>query len=286
MRPTPPPAARSDPQAVDLLVVGALSIDRFGDGSIAAGGSAVHATRAGVAMGARVAVVTVAGLEPEAQSILADLARIALVRAERSRGTLSYTLDLGSDGRRLTLAEQAPLLAAPPTSLRPRAVLYAPVAGEFGADLAGQRYPGAVSVAILQGWLRSLDRGRPVQALPLTSLAEALVAELRSFDALVACSEDLVAESSTPAEQLARLRDRFGDAPLLVVTDGERGAWYSTGAGVNLVTPASVLHGPALGAGDAFGAALSLALADGLHERAAVEWATTGAVGVLGKAPH
>lgn len=274
------------PAEVDLLVVGALTIDRFGDGSTAAGGSAVHATRAALAMAARVAVVTIAGPEPEAQSALADLARSALVRADRSRATLSYAIDLSGHGRRLTLVTPAPLLSAPPTALHPSAILYAPVAGEFGADLAGQRYADAVRIAVLQGWLRSLDRGRPVRALPLTSLPEVLIEELRSFEALVASREDLVAESSTPGEQLARLRDRFGDAPLLVVTDGERGAWCSSADRIDLVTPASVVPGPALGAGDAFAAALSLALADGLHDRAAVERATTGVVEALRRPPH
>lgn len=280
MRPSPPFAPRSG-EAVDLLVVGALSIDRFPDGSTAAGGSAMHATWAAAALGARAAVVTVAGPEPAARRALADLSRMALVHAEHSAATLSYALNEVGGARRLTLAEPAPDLAAPPLGLRPRAVLYAPIANEFGADLAGQHYPDAIRVAILQGWLRTLERGGPVRPLPLASLPDPLVQQLRDFEALVASSEDLAAEQPMPGEQLERLRDRFGIGPLAVVTDGERGAWFDTGDGTGRVTPASVISGPSVGAGDAFAAALSLALADGWRGRGAVEQATAGAVAAL-----
>ena len=77
-------------------------------------------------------------------------------------------------GRRLRFLHGAGLLACPARAFRPRAVLYAPVADELGAGLGGQDYPGAMTGAILQGWLRRLEPGAWVRPLALQAIPDAL----------------------------------------------------------------------------------------------------------------
>ena len=74
------PAPRQPRKAIELLVVGALTIDRFPDGSAAAGGSVLHATRAAARARASITVVTAAGPEPEAQSALSELKMLSTQR--------------------------------------------------------------------------------------------------------------------------------------------------------------------------------------------------------------
>ena len=75
----PPPAP------IDLLVVGSLTLDRFADGRLAAGGSVLHAGRAAADAGYRVGIATVAGPEPEAVIGLDKLDRVADVQRAASR---------------------------------------------------------------------------------------------------------------------------------------------------------------------------------------------------------
>ena len=64
--------------ALDLVVVGGLTVDRFSDGSAAPGGAVLHIARALAARGVRVGIVTTAGPEPEALAGLAELRDLAL----------------------------------------------------------------------------------------------------------------------------------------------------------------------------------------------------------------
>lgn len=276
MPPEPPP------HAIDLLVVGALTIDRFADGSTAPGGSVLHAARAARASGYTVGVVTVVGSEPEARAALHELGELGGVHAERADRTLRFGHRETMSGRELILEASAPQLACPAREFDPGAVLYAPVAAEFGAGLGGQSYAGAVRGAILQGWLRSLEVGRRVNPLSFTALGRDLVEVLGRCAVLVASREDLLAMGPEPGVQLDALRERFGHAPVLVVTDGPAGAWLDTTSGRVLVAPSRVSQDPgAVGAGDAFAAILTAELGRGTTPMLAAERAASAVATIL-----
>jgi sugar/nucleoside kinase (ribokinase family) len=282
MLPDPTPTPQPEARHLDLLVVGALTVDHFADGSRAAGGSAMHATRAATSAGYTTAVLTVAGHEPEATAGLAELATTAALHVVRAEHSVSFGHRDTSAGRELVLESTAPTLVAPAADVAPRAALFAPVAGEFGADLAGHHYDIAVRGAILQGWLRSLDPGRRVEPLSLGALADDLVAVLAGFDILTASTEDLRAVAGSPAAQLDALRDHFGDRPLLVVTDGAAGAWLDGPIERQRIVPRSIVESAStVGAGDAFAAVMLVELSRGRAPVDAAQRATEAVVRLL-----
>lgn len=211
-------------EALDLLVVGALTIDGFADGSTVPGGSVMHIARAAVPRGFRLGVVTIAGPEPEARAGLIELRRLAAhVEATLQPATTTFRHRDSSAGRRLWLERTGGRVAvgqADYDRIATRAILFAPVAGEITADALPAWDDRWTRGAILQGWLRGTTEGVAIEHLPLSSLAPPLLAALRPLDVLVASREDLIAEAEAPVEQLAALRDAIGAGPALFVTDG------------------------------------------------------------------
>lgn len=250
----------------ELLVVGGLTVDHFADGASSAGGAVVHATRGMHLDGRRTTVVTLAGPEEAARRGLDELRAIAEVHAQRSDRTIRFEHRETPAGRELTLTARAGRIRLPSLTVHPRAVLYAPIADELDAGLGGQRYEGAATGAVLQGWLRDPDVGHRVQPLRLSRLDPALAGVLSTFDLLVASADDLAAEGSDPRDLLETLRRSFGPSPVLVVTDGSRGAWLSVGPGDAAAVPvARVVEGvSSVGAGDVFAASMLTALSRGV----------------------
>jgi sugar/nucleoside kinase (ribokinase family) len=250
------------PIELDLLIVGGLTVDWFEDGSRAPGGSVLHAIRAVAGGDRRLGVVTLAGDEPEAIAARRELRDLsAALHVQSATGSICFEHHETASGRALTFVRSAGRLACPPLSVRPAAVLYAPVADELDAGLGGQAYPGARRGAILQGWLRHLRPGHPVGALPLGSLPAGLLQTLAGMDLVVASREDLAAHAAEPFDLLAALRAALGTGPAVVVTDGAAGMW------LDLAGPGGVArwHMPAprvvegvstVGAGDALAAAM------------------------------
>lgn len=270
------------PHGMDLLVVGALTIDRFADGSLAPGGSVLHATRAAAEAGYRVGVVAVAGREAEADAGMRELGTISIVHGEPAATTLTFRHEETPAGRRLWLEVPATPLATPSRGFAPAAVLYAPVADELGPAFGGQDYDGAISGAILQGWLRELVPGQLVRSLPLAALSEPLVARLSGCTVLVASREDLVADADAPHPQLDALRRAFGPAPALIVTDATAGAWVDANGQRTLVpAPRIVRDVPMVGAGDAYAALLLGALGRGRDLLGAARDAAAGVAEML-----
>jgi len=236
----------------DLLVIGALTIDRFADGSSGPGGSVVHIARA-AAGGMRVAVITVAGPEPAAQAGLDELRGLAAgVELTTADATATFIHRDSPGGRRLWLERRGGSIRLPDLGRHaPRSILLAPIADEVAhVDLAGLG-PGPTRGAILQGYLRSVAADDEIRPLPLSALELRLVVALSQFDLLVASREDLLGEATEPSEQLAALRRLVGPRPALVVTDGVRGVWTE---GEHLPAPRVVEGVPSVGAGDIFAA--------------------------------
>ena len=245
-----------------LLVIGGLTIDRFADGSSAPGGSVLHVARAAAGRGVRVAVITVAGPEPEAQAALAELRKVAVgLEASDAEATATFTHHNTRQGRRLTLERVGGRVAVGGSTLvtDATAVVAAPVAGEVRPEELALLESVPVRAAILQGWLRSLDEGAEARPLPIHALGSQAIAALGGFDLLVASREDLMAESGDPGEQLRALRRAVGAGPALVVTDGSDGLWLDDQASTrHLPVPRPVDAASAVGAGDILAAFLAI----------------------------
>lgn len=273
---------------VDLLIVGGLTVDHFGERS-AAGGSVLHATRAAVHAGLRLAALTAADGEPDALAGLAEIAAAGQLLRQPAETTIGFAHRETSAGRVLTFeAAGAPLTVAAEQidALRPAAVLLAPVAGEIGAATLASTVGSAwhpLRAAILQGWLRVLEVGAVVRPLPLGGLSPRLVRALGELALLVASREDLQADASHPRAQLEALRSAIGTGPTLVVTDGVEGAWFDAQEGTGHVpVPFRVDHVPTVGAGDAYAAILAVRLTvDRMPLRTAMADAALAAAEIL-----
>jgi sugar/nucleoside kinase (ribokinase family) len=250
--------------ALDLLVVGGLTIDRFPDGSSVPGGSVHHIARAAAPRGVRVGLVTSAGPEPEAQTGLAELRRLAAsVEVNPSPRTTTFRHAEAATGRRLSLERVGGRVASAtdaPGWPSAKATLYAPVAGEIGPDVVAVASDARIRGAILQGWLRSHEEGAEVSALSLAAMERPLLAAVRQLDLLVASREDLRAVAESPSEQLTALREAIGQMPALIVTEGADGLWLDhADRRVHLPVPRRGEATSSVGAGDILAAFLLVA---------------------------
>jgi sugar/nucleoside kinase (ribokinase family) len=263
------PAPGLPRQAIELLVVGGLTIDRFPDGSAAAGGSVLHATRAAVRARAAITVVTAAGPEPEAQAALSELERVAKVVVEEVPHTIVFEHDEEGGRRKLTLLGNVRLRpdVRQLQRLRPGAMLLAPVAGELDAVALGtidEAVEARVRVATLQGWLRHRLADGRVTPADLGDLPQDVLAALRNCDAVVASHEDLGHSEALPSPAAALEIRRWLPGPAVFVTWGGAGHVRADPAVREpaVVRRHNAIEGvPTIGAGDAFAAVIAIQLA-------------------------
>jgi sugar/nucleoside kinase (ribokinase family) len=272
-----------------LLIVGGLTVDHFTDGTSAPGGSVLHAGRAAADEGAELTFLTVAGAEPEARTGLALLADMGRHVHQPAAASTTYRHD-ETTGRRILLYEAAtdPIDPSFADGLpSPDVALIAPIADELGAPaltrLERGLRPGR-TVLLIQGWLRRLELGTPVQPLPLDGVADDLWSTFGRADAVVLSTEDLAEAAEDPFAQAAALRVRLGPGPLLVLTLGTDGYLLDDPGLDRMVAavPRRVIEGvPTVGAGDTFGAALAVHLGRGESAVAAADAATERVISVL-----
>jgi sugar/nucleoside kinase (ribokinase family) len=269
------------PAAPGLLLVGGLTIDEFADGRTAPGGSVLHAASVAPTAG----VVTVSGEEPEARAGLERLGALLLAR-QPAEATIRYGHSETDGHRVLTLLQAGTPLR--PETLPPApapVVVLAPVAGELPADtMAAAIDLATTGVALLQGWLRRLELGKPVEPLAPSSLPDAVRAQLARCRALVASTEDLEAHGGDPFRQAAALRAAMGPDPVLLLTLGADGFLLDDPARARIVAsvPRRVVTGvPTVGAGDVFGTALADELGRGRAPLEAAEGAAEAVVRML-----
>ena len=233
-------------------------------------------------------VVTACGDEPEARDGLERLsAAAAVVENTPVLATIGFSHGVSRGRRRLALEEAgAPirLPAAPLRGWRSAALLFAPVAAEiepaFVAELRSSLRP-TVAGGSIQGWIRLLEPGQPVEELALDEMEPALAATARSLDVLVASAEELRASGGDRAARIAPFRAWAGAAPELVVTLGEAGALLDDGVTRTIAPPRRVTGVATIGAGDAFAAVLTARRAAGASLDAAASAAAAAVVEML-----
>jgi sugar/nucleoside kinase (ribokinase family) len=256
-------------ERIELLVVGALTIDRFPDGSAAPGGSVLHATRAAVRARASVTIITAAGAEPEAQEGLQELRAMATVVLEEAAHTLVFEHDERDGRRQLSLLGNVRL--RPDVQrlqrLRPRVILLAPVAGELDAvalRTIDEAVETRVRVAALQGWLRRREADGRLMPNVLADLPQAVLADLRNCDAVVVSHEDLGGDDAAPDATAALEVRRSLPGPGVLVTYGRTGYVRALPEALQptVVRRRDAIDGVrTVGAGDAFAAVVAIQLA-------------------------
>ena len=272
-----------------LLIVGGLTIDRFADGSVAPGGSVLHAGLVARAEDASLQTLTVAGDEPAARDGLARLAELGQLARQRSPSTTVYR-HTERDGMRVLVLEAraSPIAADRLAELgAPEVALVAPIADEVSpalVDALRSELRPRCTVLLIQGWLRHLEVGQEVTALPLDALSAEQSRVIADADAIVVSTEDLVEAPGDPFAQAAALRDRIGPRPVVLITLGIEGYLLDDPSLDRVVAsvPRRVVTGvSAVGAGDTFGASLAVNLARGAHPQAAADVATDRVISVL-----
>jgi len=271
----------------ELLIVGGLTVDRFGDGTSAPGGSVIHAGRAAVAEGAALTILTVAGDEPEAAIGLTQLAEMGDLIHQRAPSTVTYAHSEVRGRRVLTYLVSAGPIAPPVLADPPDVALLAPIADELPVSTIAALRESArprLTVLLIQGWLRRLAIGEPARPLSLDEVPAATWDAFAAADAIVVSTEDLAESPEDPFVEAAGVRAKIGPHPLLVLTLGEQGYLLDDPASDQVVAyvPRRVVEGvPMVGAGDTFGVTLAIQLGLGAAPAAAAAAATDGVIRML-----
>jgi sugar/nucleoside kinase (ribokinase family) len=266
--------------AVDLLVVGGLSVDRFPDGSEAPGGSVFHAARALSVEGLRGATITAAGPEAVAVAGVDTLRSFGPLLVHDAPSSIRFLIDERLSPRVVSYQSGAHLPLSPDDVAKfpSRAVLIAPIACELDPGAVIATSAVRVRVAALQGWLRILVMGEPVRARSLAGLGAELCRALGDMTALVVSDEDLAGAVPDADDAIGALRDWVGSGPVLLMTAGQAGASLELPGGVRVAVPAplTVTGVSTLGAGDAFAALFAASLGGGMDPQAAARAAAAG----------
>jgi sugar/nucleoside kinase (ribokinase family) len=206
------------------------------------GGTATYAARTAKAMGLRVAVVTSASAEFALGAALPGIETMRLPSAETTTFENRYL-----DGHRVqtlhAVAESIGITAIPLEWRRPSVVHLAPIAREVDARLIGA-FPGAFIGVTPQGWMRQWDETGQVSPRPWSE-AHAILSRV---DAVVISEEDVNGDWKL-------IRDWANFAPMMVVTQGARGATMFVGGQVHHVPTPTMREADPTGAGDIFAAA-------------------------------
>ena len=224
----------------DLLAIGHVTRDLLGD-RVVPGGAVTYGALTARALGLTAAIVTSA--RPD------DVERIPGVAARVLPSPTTTTFrNVYRDGRRVQTIEAVAGPIRPddvPAGWRAAPhVLIGPLAGEIAPEVA-RLFPSSVVVVSLQGWLRRWGSDRVVRP--------------RSWDgsdvlphvaAAVVSSEDT--DDPVAIERWSHL------APVLIVTQGERGARLHTQGAWHDVPPFPSREVDPTGAGDVFAAAYAV----------------------------
>ena len=273
---------------LDLLLIGPAARDLLPDGGWRIGGTVLYGALAAARFGLRVGVVTSAPSDV-AEALRAALPDVLVVaRDSATASTFENVYDATGARKQFLRARCDPLRAEdiPPHWRTSQHIWLAPLARDVDSSVLAVFASRARIAATPQGWLRQWDaRGLVtpgVWAEPSTALAR--------FEALILSEEDVRGPAHSASDSPARVDGPFEkrelerarllhdvSGPMVIVTQGERGA--------TLFTPATAEHFPAFpvattdptGAGDVFAGALLSAWWTGSGIRDAIRVANAAA---------
>ena len=203
------------------------------------GGTATYAARTAKALGLRVAVVTSTAADFALAAALPGIEVMRLPSAETTTFENRYP-----DGHRVqtlhAVATNLDLQAVPLEWRRPAVVHLAPIAREVDMKLVGQ-FPGAFIGVTPQGWMRQWDQNGRVSPRAWTEAH----AVLSRVDAMVMSEEDV-------GNDWDLIRDWANYAPVMVATQGPRGATLFIEGEPHHVPTSAMREVDPTGAGDIF----------------------------------
>ncbi len=248
----------------DFLVIGHVARDvRPGgpeDDSFALGGTVTYAAATALQLGLRTAIVTSAASDVDLARTLPD----GTLHVKPAHETTTFRNEYGN-GRRQTLYSTAGTITfadIPPEWRGARMVLLGPLIGEIETGL-GARFPGSVVVASMQGWLRQAGPDGTVSRKAWTGSGA-----MPNVAAAVMSNEDV------GPREIEKLRSA---APVLIVTEAERGAGLYSKSGYTRVPAFPATEVDPTGAGDVFAAAFLVRLARTADPMAAATFASCAA---------
>lgn len=235
---------------VDFVVVGNVARDLV-PGGWRAGGTAVYAAVTAHGLGRRVGVVTAA---PDDVLAAAPLGGVAVVRVPAAESPTFENIYTPAGRVQYLRAAGAPVPAGavPPAWRAARAALLGPVYHEVEAQTAA-RFTGLRGLCA-QGYLRRADAAGRIRPVPPPEWPAAI---LRHIDVLVVSEEDLGGRKEDVLAAWA------AQVPVLAVTLGRRGARVHARGVWRHIPAFPAREVDPTGAGDAFAAALLIALDEG-----------------------
>ena len=240
------------PETPDLLVLGHVTCDEFGD-ERRLGGATGYAARAAALLGIETALVTVAPVDSPLLEPLAATPGLQ-VHVAPSDVMTTFALDYRGPRRRLVLrtsARPVTLADVPPAWRGPRVVYAGGVFGECGRALL-DGFSGAHVIAAVQGWLRRRD----VDGTILPALTDEALEPPGSLASAVLSEEDHPEAEEIAARYAAR-------GTFVALTRGAKGATILHRDQRLEIPAAPAQEVDPTGAGDVFGLVFGLALAEG-----------------------
>ncbi len=258
------PSAGDAMADVDFVVVGNVARDLV-PGGWRAGGTAVYAAVTARGLGRRVGVVTAAPAEVLAAAPLTGVTVVRVPATESPTFENVYT-PAGRVQYLRAAGEPVPEAAVPEAWRAARVALLGPVYHEVDVATAA-RFTGLRGLCA-QGYLRRADADGRIRPLPPDAWP---TADIRGIDVLVVSEEDLGGRANGVLAAWA------AQVPVLAVTLGRRGARVRAQGVWQHIPACPAREVDPTGAGDAFAAALLIALDEGAEPWQAARFAAAAA---------
>jgi sugar/nucleoside kinase (ribokinase family) len=226
----------------DFVAIGHVTLDRFEDGTVRPGGSALYAAVTAHRLGLRAAILTSHAGDFPLDAIPPQIEVVSLEASE----TTVFEHERRPGGRVLRAGGTARALSAPdvPEDWRDAAlVLLVPVLNEVDPAIV-TAFDAASMGASAQGWLRALGPGGEVVPRPWTPPPELL----SRIQVLFASTEDIRGHEAAALEWVQKV-------PLAVITAAAAGALLYVNGDRYEIVPRRALEVDETGPGDVFAAA-------------------------------
>ncbi len=239
----------------EFLAIGHVTRDVHADGTFSVGGTVTFAALTAYHLGLAAGIITSA--DPEVSALLPALLPSITLHVHSSRSTTTFA-NYYQDGFRTQYlhARSEPIQSTdiPPSWQHASVILCGPIAQEMSPQLIKffPRQSKQILAATPQGWLRRWDTDGRVWPVPWREAEQILPA----LDVLILSHDDLLPFADGNRTEADAILTRWSQlVPILVATDGRRGATLFR-HGVQQQFPAYATHKvDPTGAGDVFAAA-------------------------------